>query len=66
MVPLFVVPPQPRLQRHQHQLRLERHGLPWFYFIPSPDKVVEERREQYIREAKRLWGECPGHSISNQ
>jgi hypothetical protein len=35
---------------------LEQHGLPWFYFIPGP-QLIEERREEYIREARRLWGD---------
>lgn len=36
---------------------LEHHGLPWFYFIPGPHKLVEELREEYIRESQRLWGD---------
>lgn len=36
---------------------LERDGLPWFYFIPSGDKLSLEFREQYIRDSQSLWGE---------
>lgn len=35
---------------------LEKHDLPWFYFIPSTDKLVDELHEEYLREAKKLWG----------
>ncbi|MBZ9750601.1 hypothetical protein K7W42_06975 [Deinococcus sp. HMF7604] len=35
---------------------LERAGLPWFYFIPSPSKLVEELRGAYILESEALWG----------
>ncbi len=41
-----------------HEPKLERHGLPWFYFIPSADGLREELREEYIRESRRLWGEA--------
>jgi hypothetical protein len=34
---------------------LEQDGLPWFYFIPSPDKLAE-LREKYIVESEALWG----------
>lgn len=34
---------------------LKRHGLPWFYFILNPDKLVDELREEYIRESTKLW-----------
>ncbi len=36
---------------------LERAGLPWFYFLPSPDKIVDELRDRYIAESEALWGE---------
>ena len=35
---------------------LEKFGLPWFYFIPSEEELVEDRREEYRRESKKLWG----------
>ena len=35
---------------------LERYGLPWFYFITSPDKLIDELKEDYIRESNTLWG----------
>ncbi|MCX7923119.1 MAG: hypothetical protein N3B21_14075 [Clostridia bacterium] len=38
------------------EAELEKFGLPWFYFIPSEEKLVEERREEYRRESKKLWG----------
>jgi hypothetical protein len=34
---------------------LEKQGLPWFYFIPCSDKLVDELREEYNRESKKLW-----------
>lgn len=36
---------------------LERDGLPWFYFIPSVEKVDSESREEYLRESQALWGD---------
>ena len=38
-----------------HEPRLRDAGLPWFYFIPGPGKLVPERRAEYEREAGRLW-----------
>lgn len=35
---------------------LKRDGLPWFYFIPSTDKLVQECHERYLRESQALWG----------
>ena len=35
---------------------LERDGLPWFYFIPSADKLAAEFRERYLQESRALWG----------
>lgn len=34
---------------------LESHSLPWFYFIPSVENLVDERKDDYLRESKRLW-----------
>ena len=39
-----------------HEPNLARAGLPWFYFIPDADKLANESKEEYEREAKRLWG----------
>ncbi len=39
-----------------HEPNLERAGLPWFYFIPSADTLVEEAKEAYSAEAEQLWG----------
>ena len=36
---------------------LEQDGLPWFYFIPSVDKLHSQFHEQYIRESGELWGD---------
>lgn len=35
---------------------LERDGLPWFYFTPSPEKLAPEFRERYLRDSQSLWG----------
>ena len=35
---------------------LEQAGLPWFYFYPSPDSLVPEVREKYVRESEAVWG----------
>lgn len=43
-----------------HEWALERDGLPWFYFIPSVDKVDSEFHERYLRESRDLWGEGDG------
>lgn len=45
--------------------RLHQDGLPWFYFIPDSRKVVEELRDDYIRESEALWGTgAPGQTVS--
>lgn len=36
---------------------LERDNLPWFYFIPTADKLAAESRERYLRESHELWGD---------
>lgn len=38
---------------------LERDGLPWFYFIPSIDKLAPEFHERYLRESQALWDREP-------
>lgn len=38
---------------------LERDNLPWFYFIPSIDKLASEFHERYLKESQKLWGEKP-------
>lgn len=38
---------------------LERDGLPWFYFIPSTDKLAPKFHERYLRESQALWGGQP-------
>ena len=35
---------------------LEKQGLPWFYFTPNVNILVEELREKYIKESSELWG----------
>lgn len=34
---------------------LKKHGLPWFYFIPNADKLVDELKEDYSKQANELW-----------
>lgn len=34
---------------------LEKNGLPWFYFIPNADKLVDKLKEEYIRQSNELW-----------
>ncbi len=34
---------------------LEKHGLPWFYFIPDANHLVDELREEYKRESNKIW-----------
>ena len=48
-----------------HEPHLERDGFPWFYFIPTPDKLTEECREEYIRESEKLWGKEHWKGLSN-
>jgi hypothetical protein len=36
---------------------LQGAGLPWFYFIPSAEKVSEELRTAYLEESRALWGD---------
>jgi len=40
-----------------HELTLKRDGLPWFYFIPSIEKLTPELHERYLQESRELWGE---------
>ena len=35
---------------------LAKDGLPWFYFIPNPELVVEKLTVKYIKESEELWG----------
>jgi hypothetical protein len=35
---------------------LEKHGLPWFYFVADAEDLVDERKDEYLRESKELWG----------
>ncbi|MDR0248708.1 MAG: hypothetical protein LBI44_03480 [Oscillospiraceae bacterium] len=35
---------------------LEKHGLPWFYFIAGANELTGERRGEYLRETEKLWG----------
>jgi pimeloyl-ACP methyl ester carboxylesterase len=45
--------------------RLDWNGLPWFYFMSGPEKVVDELRDDYIQEAQALWGAtAPGQTVS--
>lgn len=37
--------------------KLDKHGLPWFYFIASEKNLVDELQEDYLRESKKLWGD---------
>ena len=34
---------------------LSKAGLPWFYFIASPENIAAEFREQYLSESANLW-----------
>jgi hypothetical protein len=36
---------------------LEQVGLPWFYFIPSVDRLAPEFRDEYLRESQAIWGD---------
>ncbi|WP_216328814.1 hypothetical protein [Deinococcus aestuarii] len=36
---------------------LDVAGLPWFYFILTPSKLVTELRPLYVQESEALWGE---------
>ena len=40
-----------------HELRLEEAGLPWFYFFPNADTIVDEMKDDYARGSKELWGQ---------
>jgi hypothetical protein len=40
-----------------HGPNLERAGLPWFYFYPTPLKLAKRVRQEYIAESEALWGE---------
>lgn len=35
---------------------MEKHNLPWLYFIPNPNKLPVELREEYIIESTKLLG----------
>ena len=39
-----------------HGPNLEKAGLPWFYFYPSPDGLTANSRQKYIEESEALWG----------
>jgi hypothetical protein len=40
-----------------HEPNLRRAGLPKIYFISSEQHIHEKYREEYRREAVKLWGE---------
>ena len=35
---------------------LEEAGLPWFYYIGSPNSLVPQLKEKYMLESEALWG----------
>lgn len=38
---------------------LKNDGLPWFYFVPSVERLEPKLHEQYLRESQELWGDEP-------
>jgi hypothetical protein len=36
---------------------LEKYDLPWFYFIANDSELENERKDEYQRESKELWGQ---------
>ncbi len=45
--------------------RLYQDGLPWFYFTPSSEGIIDELRDDYIRESETLWNAAaPGQTAS--
>jgi hypothetical protein len=40
-----------------HGPNLRAAGLPWFYFIPSADDLVEGLRDEYLEKSRALWGD---------
>ncbi|MCL1816869.1 MAG: hypothetical protein FWG43_04630 [Clostridiales bacterium] len=34
---------------------LEKHDLPWFFFIANENGLVNERKNEYIKDSKKLW-----------
>jgi hypothetical protein len=38
---------------------LEGDGLPWFYFIPSVQKLTPEFHERFLQVSRALWGNEP-------
>jgi hypothetical protein len=39
-----------------HEPRLAEDSLPWFYFITTPMKLIDDLKEVYIRDSEQLWG----------
>jgi hypothetical protein len=39
-----------------NEVELAKAGLPWFYFIPTPEKLDGESQEEYIQGSELLWG----------
>jgi hypothetical protein len=39
-----------------HEPNLEHAALPWFYFVPTPEKLVPGIRARYIQDSEALWG----------
>ncbi|KAB8142989.1 hypothetical protein F8S13_12165 [Chloroflexia bacterium SDU3-3] len=46
------------------ELQLAQDGLPWFYFIPNPQMLPEEMRDEYIRASELLWGTLHWHGCA--
>ena len=36
---------------------LQKHNLPWFYFISNPKNLDDDSKSKYIKEASELWGD---------
>ena len=47
--------PENRDWYEPHERLLRDAGLPWFYFIPGPEKLASEFRKKYLLESSALW-----------
>lgn len=34
---------------------LEKHALPWFYFVTNEEALTDNRKLEYLKESKDYW-----------
>ena len=45
---------------------LQEAGLPWFYFIASPNSLAPQLKEKYTAESEAVWGKEHWHALETE